>query len=388
MKNKALSLFITCVFTVLTLGFLSGCATTDGPFGTQAPAPAVTDGEFLGLNNETILPGQKNIAILLPLSGKNAGLGQSMLNAAQLALFEINDPSFNLIPRDTGGTSQGASRAASEAINNGADLIIGPVFASSVRAVKPIAKSANINMIAFSTDWTLADNTTFLMGFMPFSQVNRIADYSSSKGIQSVSIIAPRDKYGDLVTNQFAEAITGNGGKINQTIRFAANDPQLGSKLNDLDKNVDAFFIPVGGQALNTITDYLEQSGITSKTHKFLGTGLWNNPVVANLDSVQGGWFAGPAPQQRFFFENLYFKTYGQQPIQISSLAFDAVALAATIAGDQTGFSTQSITNSNGFVGTDGVFRFGNNGIVQRELSILEIKNRKFEVIDSAKMEF
>ena len=96
------------------------------------------------------------VGILLPLSGKHERIGQSMLQAAQLAVFDMGYDNFELIPRDTEGTPQGALKATTSAINDGAQILLGPLFANSVRAAQQAAKRKNINVIAFSTDWTLA----------------------------------------------------------------------------------------------------------------------------------------------------------------------------------------------------------------------------------------
>ena len=144
-----------------------------------------------------------------------------MLQAAQLALFDIGSNNFNLIPRDTQGTAQGASLATTQAINDGAELILGPLFSDSVRATQAIARQRNINVIAFSTDWTLADRSTFLMGFMPFSQVERITQYSTQKGYRNFGLIAPNNKYGDIVTQRFAQEARTNNANIAQTLRLS-----------------------------------------------------------------------------------------------------------------------------------------------------------------------
>ena len=103
----------------------------------------------------------------MPLSGPNAELGKAILDAAQLALFETGGDQLTLVPRDTGGTADGAANAARSAVGDGAGLILGPLLAAEVEAVKPIAADAHLNVIAFSTVTDLAGGNTFLMGFLP-----------------------------------------------------------------------------------------------------------------------------------------------------------------------------------------------------------------------------
>jgi len=381
MKNTTLSLFITFIF--ITTGLLGACTPYNGTNGGSSPwsTPSTTSSQVPapvrdGMNNQGAQ--KMNVALLLPLSGRNAALGQSMLQASQMALFEINNPNLNIVPRDTMGTSNGAQAAAQSAIQDGAQLILGPVFADSVRAVKPIAKQRGINVIAFSTDQTLADRNTFLMGFMPATQAQDIARHAVQNNMKSISIIAPRDTYGNIVTSTFQETARRAGGTINQIVRYAPNDPDLGSSIAQMSSDIDAVFMPAGINEARAIGDYLDQNNMSANKVKRLGTGLWDNNNVSGLN---GARFAAPSPRNQLYFKQKYNSVYGKNPVRIASLAFDATALSATLIqnaqrrGLPNPFTATAITNMNGFSGTDGVFRFKSNGIVERKLSILEIQN-------------
>ncbi len=345
----------------------------------------------------TGLPAVK-VAILLPLSGSRSAIGQSMLQAAQLALFEMGYSNLNLIPRDTKGTADGAAAAARSAINDGAQLILGPLFGSSVAAVKTIAAPNNVNVIAFSTDWNLADRNTFLMGFLPFSQVDRISRYMSEKDIRNVALIAPMDQYGNAVASHFENAAAQNRIAITQKIRFNIGD-DIAAKIADLNAkqntpNFQAVFMPVGGSMVETISSALSYHHLMPQEYKRLGTGLWDDARIAAQPNMQGSWFAAPAPSARQQFEQTYFATYGQRPARLSTLAYDATALAAILARrgfESTGapaFGFSDLTNPNGFVGTDGIFRFRQNGLVERGLAILELRNGQGVEIDPAPNRF
>lgn len=358
---------------------------------TQTPSRTITSGGFENL------PTVK-VAILLPLSGPKASLGQSMLQAAQLALFDMGYNNFKLIPRDSKGTSAGARTAANSAINDGAQLILGPLFAVSVQAVKSVAKPNNINVIAFSTDWTLADRGTFLMGFMPFSQVDRVTQYATQKGYNNFAVIAPRDKYGDIVTGRFDNAVKNNRAAISKSIRFMPGDPavinQVATLKSDGTPNFQAVFMPVGGSQTETISSALSYNKMMPNNIKRLGTGLWDDPRIASQPNMQGAWFAAPSPNARRGFEQKYLSTYGQAPVRLATLAYDATALAAILArnGFQNGagpaYSYNALTNPNGFAGADGVFRFQPNGIVERQLAILELRRGQLVEIDPAPSRF
>jgi ABC-type branched-subunit amino acid transport system substrate-binding protein len=403
MGKRNYLLLIICLFSA---GFLGACAdintyankaswtdkqNTKKETPTYAPvsAPSVAQS-----NDFANLPPVK-VAILLPLSGPQSATGEAMLQAAQLALFDIGYNKFQLIPRDTGGTTSGAGKAATSAIQDGAQVILGPLFANSVRAVKAVAKPRGVNVIAFSTDWTLADNSTYLMGFMPFSQVDRITKYASDNGYKNFALIAPQDEYGNLVTKRFEEKAHENNVSILNSLRFSAGDPAVINEITKLKNgNFQAVFMPVGGSQTEMISSALSYNKMMPSQIKRIGTGLWDDPRIAKQPNMQGAWFAAPSPRTRTPFENKYMNTYGQKPPRLASLAYDATALTATLAKNgfetngQPAFNTSAITNPNGFAGTDGVFRFKANGLIERSLAVLELRDGRIIEIDPAASEF
>ncbi len=342
---------------------------------TKKTEPQSYNGEY------ATLPEVK-VAILLPLSGKQSALGQSMLQAAQMAVFEMGYNNFKLVSRDTKGTADGASRAASEAIAEGAQLILGPLFSGSVRSVKPVAQAHDINVIAFSTDTTLADSSTFLMGFMPTAQVKYVAQYALSQGYKNFALVAPRDRYGNLVSNTFEKSLENADTAARKSIRFNQGDPNIINQISDLKSSqLDAVFMPVGGSQTETISSALSYNYMLPSQVKRIGTGLWDDTRIAKQQNMQGAWFAGPSPRAREGFEKRYRDTFGQGPARLATLAYDATALAAVLAKsgfskfEQPEFNYNAITNPNGFRGMDGIFRFQKNGIIERNLAVLELRN-------------
>lgn len=352
------------------------------------------------------------VAILLPLSGPQAALGQAMLNAAQVALFDIGYDNFQLVPHDTSNSAQGGAQAAQAAINGGATLILGPVFADSVKAAKAVAARSNVNIVAFSTDWTLADNRTFLMGFLPFGQVERVIGYAASKGLTQIGVLAPSDAYGQATLQGYQNAASRNGIQTVTQKSFAPNSTTLSDDIKafaQYDKRAtinasgqtqmqsapfSAVFIPAGGDTIRSVSNIMTQFGLPPTNVKRLGTGLWDDPALASNKDLEGAWFAAPSPNLRRDFERRYQELYSAAPPRLATLAYDATALAAVLA--QTGlqstgtpaFDTQSITNPNGFSGIDGIFRFRSNGLVERGLAILEFRGGRMVVIDEAPRTF
>lgn len=327
---------------------------TVGPYGTPSGV----------LPADSSAPSVK-VAILLPLSGSNAAVGQSMLQAAQLAVFDLGYDNFELMPRDT---STGAAQAASTAIRDGAQLILGPLFADDVRAVKSATAGSGINVIAFSTDWTLAGGNTYMMGFLPFGQVERIAQYAAAKGLKRAAVAAGADTYGSATSSLFESEARKNG----MTITRALSDGG----------GYDAVFIPAGGKALSGILQR-----VANKKAKKLGTGLWDDARVAADPAMDGAWFAAPSPRARAGFESRYAQTYGAQPQRLASMAYDATALAAALA-KAGGFTAANLTNPNGFAGVDGIIRFSRSGLAERGMAVLEIRNSGIVEIDPAPSSF
>ncbi len=346
------------------------------------------------------------VALLVPMSGKSAGLGQSMLNAAQMALFDLNYPNFELMPRDTKGTPEGARQAAESAINDGAQLILGPLFASSVRSASTVARQHNVNMIAFSTDWSLAGRNTFIMGFLPFAQLERVLNYSTGKGYRSFGVIAPQTTYGDAIIKNFHTLAGQYGINTVETMSFSMSDKNISPLIRRFAKfdtrraerksslPFHAVLMPVGGEKAMAIANLLSFYDLDPYHVKRIGTGLWDDPAIARDPNMEGAWFAAPSPGLRKSFEARYKNTYLEKAPRLASLAYDATALAAVLGkngAQQHGkayFSKEALTNPNGFSGIDGIFRFNTNGLVERGLAVLEIKNGTARVIDDAPKSF
>ncbi len=333
-----------------------------------------------------------------------------MFKAAQMAVFDIGSSNFELLPKDTKGTPEGARIAAHSALKDGAKLVLGPIFSPSVKAARQVTQSANVNMIAFSTDWTLANNRTFLIGFLPFDQVERVVRYAARAGYNNIGVLSPDDNYGNAVMSAYNLTSRATGVNTTKTARYSSNGNDLAIKLRNFanydartaDKKAgkedilpfNAVLMPAGGTSARQIASFLNHYDLPPNKIRRLGTGLMNDASLASDKTLDGSWFAGPAPLSRKKFERRYKKIYSADPPRISSLAYDATALAAILArvgmqnNNRPSYDHRSITNPNGFAGVDGIFRFRNNGIVERGLAVLEYKHGKIVVIDRAPRTF
>ena len=179
------------------------------PTGEARPGPGLRSTVPMLASGDIV-----RVALLVPLSGTNARLGQAMLNAAQLAIFAFADKKFELLVRDTKGTAAGAALAATVTVGDGASMILGPLLSGSVRAVGPAARAANVPVVSFSSDRSVAGNGTYTMGFLPSAEINRIVAFARSRGIRRYAVLAPDNVYGETIVNAFEAAVTRSGGAV------------------------------------------------------------------------------------------------------------------------------------------------------------------------------
>lgn len=332
------------------------------------------------------------IALLLPLSSKDTrvrAVAQSLKEAAELALFDFNNPNIILVPKDTKGTAAGARFAADEAIKDGAELILGPLRAQAVSAAGQVAQASNTPVVAFSTTESVAGNGIYLLGFLPSIEVERIVDFTIQQGKKRFAALVPARAYGNVIAGDLTRIVQEQGGTLFSVERFEPRNAQLAEpvrRIAQLTEQVDVVMIAEGPPLLATIAQQL-----TSQSQKqLIGTGVWNDPSIAREPALNGAWFPGPAPGTRQVFENRFQQTYGRPPESIASLAYDAVSLAAALARAPFGqrFTQAQITDPNGFAGVDGLFRFRQDGRVERGLAILQVTPQGLQIIDPPPQRF
>lgn len=389
------------ILALVTMGLaLSGCESVnvfgDGKKPTvEAPRPTtVTQTPSTAPTAPVPTDGQVRIAILLPLSHpskETRAVAQSLLDAAQMGMFDMGARSMVLLPRDTGTSPETAAAAAADAIAKGAELILGPLLASDVRAVAPIARQHNVPVVAFSTDRTVAGDGVYLLSFLPEQEVSRIVTYAVQQGRQRFAALVPSTPYGQRVEEAFRNAVTQSGREVVTVQNYAPNAQALEPAVKAVSKmGFDAIFLPEGGTMLRSIAPILIVNGVESKKVKLLGTGLWDDPQVAKDPSLAGGWYAVPPQDQRGNFITRYQQLYGTKPPRIASLGYDGIALASTLAGGPAGrrYTRTAISDPNGFAGIDGIFRFRADGMTERGLAVIEVSNGGLNVVSPAAVTF
>jgi ABC-type branched-subunit amino acid transport system substrate-binding protein len=377
----------------VTAVLLAACAAktvTTPPTAQQAPAPAPAPEATPA--PAPVPAGPAKVGLLLPLSGNGADLGQAMLQAAEMALFEAGSDNLTLEVRDT-EQAGGTAAASQQLVDAGVQMILGPIFAQSVIQAAPPARNAQVPMIAFSTDRSVAGNGVFVMGILPQIQVDRVVRYAGTRGFKRVAALAPDTAFGHAVIGQLQQTLLQTGGTLSDIEFYPPNTSDFSpflQRLSNAKGSFDALLIPEGGEVLHTVVPLLSYFGMDQTTVHLLGTSLWNDQRLLREPGMVGGLFAAPANEAWAGFANRYRSRYGVQPPRIASLAYDATLLAAALTRDpdHPRIDATALTSPDGFSGIDGIFRFHPDGGVDRGLAVFEIQNGAFGMVDPAPTAF
>lgn len=372
---------------------LAACTSTNlGNLGTtDAPPPQPAEAQ----PGAAIGTGQIRVALILPLSAPgNAGVAAlSMKNAAEMALAEFKNPNIQLLVKDDAGNPQNAQAAAQQAIGEGAEIIIGPLFAQAVSAVGVVARQRNIPVIAFSTDASVASRGVYLLSFLPETDVRRIVEYQISRGKRSFGALLPDNAYGTVVQAAFQQDVASRGGRVLVLEKYPGDPNRIAEpaqRVAQVANQIDSVFIPDGADAVPQVVRALAAAKVNFKRVQLLGTGLWDDPRIFSDKDLQGGLYAAPAPDGFRSFATRYRARYNQDPVRTATLAYDAVALVAALVktqGEQR-FSEQTLTNASGFAGIDGVFRFRPEGTNDRGLAVMRVTPNGGQIVSPAPKTF
>lgn len=423
---------------LMIAGFLAAC----GPDGSTvpksiAPPPAVDQGEdpdpveTADLDLATPLP-QTKVALLLPFTGPAGDVATALRQSVTLALFDAYDPSLILLPFDTKSTADGAELAANEAIEQGADIILGPLFSEHARRIAPTVLKAGLMMLSFSNDPEAAGPGSYILGYQVSDEIKRVVHFARDRGYGTFSALVPDTVYGDQVQDSFARSVTEAGGILAAFERFIpapdgfdAPVRRLGNydarrrayqrevaSLEALDDDLadeivgtlksrevlgepdfDTVLVAEGGELLRGLAPILPYYEIDPKRVKLLGTGLWNDPGLMGEPPLQGAWFAGPDPAKPTAFYDRFERVFGGRPPNLVSVGYDAMAVVAFLVrdariSDRPAFAREAIERPEGFSGIDGPVRFLSTGVNERMFAVLEVNRRGVRIADPAPMGF
>jgi ABC-type branched-subunit amino acid transport system substrate-binding protein len=328
------------------------------------------------------------VGLLVPLSGPNAGLGQALTQASEMALFESGNQTTALVVHDTEAPA-GAAAAAQAAIGQGANILLGPVFAAHAKIVGPVAANAHVPVIAFTTDASAAGPGLYVMGILPSLQIERDVSFASSQGYKRFAALLPSSPYGRAVADALGPVTARYQVQLAQIEYYDPAAVEFSGPVQKLaaDGPFDALLIPEGGARLRSIAPLLSFYNIDTAKVKLLGSALWTDPNLATEPALVGAWFASPSSAGWMGFSQRYHATYGSDPPRLASIAYDAMTMAVSLAKTND-FSDATLSRADGFTGVDGAFRFGADGKVQRNLDIVEVRPTGFALKDPAPKDF
>lgn len=369
---------------VLALGtiLLAGCAvvpkTTPPTKPVEEPDASVlpTDGD------------RHRIALLVPTTGTNADVGKSLANATTLALLDTNASNLRITTYDTGA---GANAAAKRAIADGNRLVIGPLLGNDTKAITAVTRPAGVPLISFSNDVSTAAHDVFLMGHVPDQSIERTISYAHSKGARNFAALIPTGEYGKRAEAALSATILRKGASLVALERYDRGNTSITAAANRL--------IGKGGFDTVLIADGAQLSVFAAQVFaampdkpRLLGTELWSGETrIASSTAVRGAWFSAVSDGRFKRFSDSYASRFGAQPYRISTLGYDAVLLTLRIARNWSvgkPFPTIDMRDKGGFLGLDGPFRFGPNGVGQRAMEVREVTANGMHVVSAAPARF
>lgn len=371
---------------VLSALVLAACDPAGGT--QQARGPAL---------GPTIDPDQPvRVALLAPGGSGSADLewlARSLKNAARMAAADTQGAAIDLRIYDTGSSTGQAVAQANAAVDAGAQIIVGPLFAEAANAVGNAMQPRNVNVLSFSNNAEIAGGNVFILGNSFANIANRLVGYGVRQGKRDVLVVAEDDIAGQLGGRAIESAIARNGarlaGRINHPVSISGIDavtPRITAAVQS--GRVDAVFMTANNQAvLPYLTERLAAAGVRSPVTQMMGLTRWDQPPSRiGLAQLQEGWFAIPDQSLRAQFDARYRSMHGEQPHELASLAYDGVAAIASLlrSGNRNAVNTIGLTQNAGFSGVGGAFRLRPDGTAERALAVATLRGNRLVVLDPA----
>lgn len=344
--------------------------------------------------------GAVQVALLVPGGSGQASdelLARSLENAARLAIADLGNTKIDLRVYKTAGQPAQAAILAKQAVADGAQIILGPVFAQEANAAGVAVAGDGVNVLAFSNNPDIAGNNVFILGPTFDNTASRLASYVARSGKSKIMVINDRNIAGELGKAAVQRGVARAGASM-----VAAGDYEFSQngivtaapRLAALAKSSGAqsvFLTADTAGALPMLSQMLADNGLRAGAVQMVGLTRWDIPsATLALPGVQGGWFAMPDPGRFGQYVNRYQAAYGEPPHPISALAYDGIAAIGALAelGSSGPISRDGLTQAAGFVGVNGVFRLLGDGTNQRGLAVAQVRNGQIVVVEAAPNSF
>ena len=350
---------------------VAGCKVIPKGPAVSAPEPVATEAPSNALPTDRE---RHRIALLVPLSGANAGVGQSLANATTMALLDTSAQNLRITTYDTATGAQGAT---ARALADGNKLILGPLMNEDVRTVAALARPARVPIISFSNDSSVAAADVYVLGHVPAQAVARVVSFARSKGMSRFAMLVPGGEYGQRAAGAYTAAVRAAGGSVVASENYDRGNTSITSAAGRLKAKggYDAVLIADGARMAVRAAPMLKAVGAVAP--KILGTELWaGESTVLATPALRGAWFASISDARYGKFVSSYKTRFGASPYRIATLGYDGVLLTLNVARDWkpgTTFPTRKLGDRGGFLGLDGAFRFADDNVVERSWEVREV---------------
>jgi hypothetical protein len=401
---------------------------------TVPPETKITINNTLNISNKADIDKSKQVfkvikvGLFLPLSGSNAKIGKSILNATQLSLSKTQNGNIEVFVRDTEDINKNIISSYYELINKDVDIILGPLFSKNIKKIKPVSEDENVIMITFSNNMSLKSENTFISGLTPENEVTEILEYALSKGKKKFGVILPDNDYGLRTKNLIESLLLSKQGQLSKLVLYNSESPdfyqaakliadydnrklKLEKKLQKLKnlntvtakkkykvlKNKDTLgdlefdSLYIGSESvkhLSMLASILPYYDVDPKEVLYIGNSLWSHNIALKEPALEKGIFPDFSRVNYKKYDKEYFEAFDQKPHKISSIAFDLIGLLSSMQTNNKDITIANIANNNGFLGTNGLFRFKKDGNIERSLSIYQIKDQQIKEIKKANLNF
>ncbi len=367
-----------------TVVLLAGCKVIPKgvPEPTPPPSPAPTD-------TLPVDQARHRVALLVPLSGPNAAVGQSIANATTMALLDTNAKSLRITTYDI---ASGPAAAASKAIQEGNKLILGPIQAEDVPPIATIARAAKVPLVTYTGSTGVAARDVFVMQTVPEASLARTVRYAVSTGSKRFALLAPSGEYGARAASAYAAAVKAAGGTLVATQTYDRSNTSVLSAAQRLKTKggYDAVLIADNARFAVQAAPQLKAPGAASP--RILGPELWNGEgAVYSSPALRGALFSAITDSRFRTFSDSYKTRFGAAPYRLATMGYDSVLLSIRIARDWqpgTPFPLARMTDSGGFLGIDGPFRFGTTGVIERALEVRQVQAKGVAIVSPAPGKF
>ncbi|WP_136637004.1 penicillin-binding protein activator [Pseudooceanicola onchidii] len=339
------------------------------------------------------------VALLVPKSGGSgdAVVSAALENAARLAIADLNGARIDLRVYDTAGNEGTTATVTQQAVADGAKIILGPLYGGNANVAGHTAASAGVNVLAFTNNASLAGGNVFVLGQTFDNTARRLTSYAARQGKRRIVTVSAETAAGELGRQAMASAAAASGSSVVGNVVYSYSQQGVIAATQEIKaavetNNADAVFLASNtNAALPFFAQLLPEAGVNPAVTQYIGLTRWDVPAqTLDLPGLQGGWFALPDPTLTAQFNSRYASAYGTAPHPLAGLAYDGIAAIGALVnrGRADALTGAALTQSAGFQGVNGVFRFQSNGVAERGLAIATIQNRQVVVIDPAPRAF